>query len=484
MKYLNLFVNSINNNPSSEQLSSIEAKELAIVLMNNKIETLKGLYLTTKNKEYLTGCLYTSLVMDTLITKIRHMQSGNESKLYWRNHTRNFYANAIEVSYLNKDAGMAFYFMEKSRNVLLNDKLNELDASSYLSKADVAKQEEYEIRIAELERNLSKLSSGTKDYLTVQNKLISARSDFDQFIRSIEQKYPAYYQYKYADDVYSLKDFQAYLAKNDQSFVDYFTGDTVTYILAITPSATKFIRLSQKEFNKQQLSNFLESCANKETLNNHYSSFAQLSNSIYKKIFEPLHFPAGRVIICLDNIVIPFEALCTDTKGKDFLLYYYSFDYVYSARFLMKQFNNPIARGDFAGFAPVSFSELNASRLMYADDALNASAAYYKSNKLFINKKATRNNFFTYAPLYAVVGIFSHASADTTDTEPMLFMQDSLIYLSELQQLNNPATKLILLSACETNVGKAATGEGIYSLARGFTTSEHSFCSSNIMESR
>ncbi len=470
MQYLNLFVNNIDSNPSSEQLSSIEAKELAIVLMNNKIETLKGLYLTTKNKKYLTGCLHASLVMDTLITKIRHMQSGTESKLYWRNHTRNFYANAIEASYLNKDAGMAFYFMEKSRNVLLNDKLNELSASSYLSKADAAKLEDYEIRIVELERNLSKLSNNTKDYLGVQNKLISARSDFDQFIRSIEQKYPAYYQYKYADDVYTLKDFQVYLAKNDQSFVDYFTGDTVTYILAITPSATKFIRLSQKEFNKQQLLDFLELCANKEALNNRYSSFAQLSNSIYKKIFEPLHFPAGRVIICLDNIVIPFEALCTDTKGKNFLLHYYSFDYVYSARFLMKEFNNPIAQGDFAGFAPVSFSELNASRLMYADDALNASAAYYKNNKLFINKKATRNNFFKYAPLYAVVGIFSHASADTTDIEPMLFMQDSLIYLSELQQLNNPATKLVLLSACQTNVGKAATGEGIYSLARGFTT--------------
>jgi CHAT domain-containing protein len=107
---------------------------------------------------------------------------------------------------------------------------------------------------------------------------------------------------------------------------------------------------------------------------------------------------------------------------------------------------------------------------MFAADALNASAAYYKNNKLFINKKASRNNFFTYAPLYAVVAVFSHASADTTDVEPMLFMQDSLIYLSELQHLNNPATKLVLLSACETNVGKAATGEGIYSLARGFTT--------------
>jgi CHAT domain-containing protein len=470
MKYLNLFKGSIDNDPSSEQLSSIEAKELVVVLMTNKIEILKGLYLTTKNKKHLAACLHASLVMDTLITKMRHMQSGTESKLYWRNHTRNFYANAIEASYLGNDSRMAFYFMEKSRNVLLNDKLNELNASSYLSKEDAARQEDYEIRIIEFEQKLSKLSSATSDYVNLQIQLLNAKSEFEQFILSLEQKYPAYYQYKYADDVPDLKDFQSYLANNHQSFVDYFTGDSVTYILAITSSATKFIRLSQKDFNKQQLSDFLELCADKEALNNHYNSFAQLSNSIYKKIFEPLHLSKGRVIICLDNTVIPFEALCADTKGKDFLLHDYSFNYVYSARFLMKQFKSPIAQGDFAGFAPVSFSELNASRLMFADDALYASAAYYKNNKLFTNKKASRNNFFTYAPLYAVVAVFSHASADTTEAEPMLFMQDSLIYLSELQQLNNPATKLVLLSACETNVGKAATGEGIYSLARGFTT--------------
>ena len=49
-------------------------------------------------------------------------------------------------------------------------------------------------------------------------------------------------------------------------------------------------------------------------------------------------------------------------------------------------------------------------------------------------------------------------------------MQDSVIKLSDLQLLNKPATKLVVLSACQTNVGKNATGEGIYSLARGFAS--------------
>ena len=71
---------------------------------------------------------------------------------------------------------------------------------------------------------------------------------------------------------------------------------------------------------------------------------------------------------------------------------------------------------------------------------------------------------------YTVVNVFSHASADSTATEPRLYMQDAAINLSELQLNNKPAARLVVLSACQTNVGKNATGEGIYSQARGFSS--------------
>lgn len=469
MKYLDLDARNIINNPSSDALNAIGVKGLIIAIMNNKIEVLKGLYLKTKSKQYLTACLHTALVMDTLITKMRHTQVGNESKLYWRNHTRNFYANAIDAAYLNNDAGKAFYFMEKSRAVLLNDKLNELDASSFLSDEDVAKQEGYEIRRIELQQKLALLRNTSGQYNDVQLQLLNASEEENKFIQYLEQRYPVYSQYKYADEVIELNEFQLHLKKSNQSFIHYFTGDTATYILAITANGTKFIRLSSKAFPKEQLSAFLRMCSSKQQLNHHYASFAALSNSIYKKIFQRLDLPPGRVVICQDDIVIPFEALCTDAEGKNFLLSNYTFDYVYSVRFLTKQFSHPPARAGFAGFAPVKFaSYLQVSTLVNSEDALNASSAWYKNSRLFKGKTASRGNFFDNAFSYSTVSIFSHARADSATSEPYLFMQDSVIYLSELQRLNNPATKLVLLNACETSAGKSAAGEGIYSLARGF----------------
>jgi CHAT domain-containing protein len=87
---------------------------------------------------------------------------------------------------------------------------------------------------------------------------------------------------------------------------------------------------------------------------------------------------------------------------------------------------------------------------------------------LFTNKDASRHNFIHTISGYTIVNIFSHALSDTTVKEPVLYMYDSAIYLSELQLLQQPATQLIVLSACQTTVGKNAKGEGIFSLARGF----------------
>ena len=472
MNTLNLNVSSILNNPSSEKIGILNSNaELIIGLMSNKTKLLLEQYKTSRQKKFLDACLQTALVTDTVINQIRHEHVGEQSKIYWRDKTNQFYADAIEASYLAGNSTLAFYFIEKSRAMLLSDKLNELNASSYLPVQEGRIEETYQIKIIEFEQKLSSLNTDSKQFQTLQLQLLAAKDNFEHYIKSLEQKYSAYYQYKYADEVPSLNGLQKYLKRNNQSFVHYFLDDTVTYILAITPNNTQFMQVKQAGFNKDQLAQFLQLCSNKTALNNHYGSFALLSNSIYKKIFQPLQLPKGSVIICSDAIVIPFEALCSDANGRNFLLNDYSFSYVYSARFLMKQFNNPAAKGNFIGFAPVSFAHyLKLQDLKNAAHALQASAAWYKNNKLFVNRSASRSNFFDYASSYSVMSIFSHARADTTNNEPVLFMQDSVIHLSELQLLNNPATKLVLLTACETNVGKTANGEGIYSLARGFAT--------------
>jgi CHAT domain-containing protein/tetratricopeptide (TPR) repeat protein len=463
--------NNILLNPSLAELSAVGNKELVLTIMTNKTELLLYQFLETKKQSYLTACVHTALLTDSLITHIRHEQLGEQSKLFWRDRTREFFTHAMEASYLANDTRLAFYFMEKSRAVLLNDKLNELGASTKLPKTEAEKERELQITVLTEEQKLASLQNDEAAYEAQQAKLLQAKTNLEHYIQSLEARYPIYYQYKYADKVPSLSALQNQLTQNKQSFVHYFVNDTVAYVLGITPTNTKLIKLSKDKFNSSQLIRFLKLCSDEVALNNQYSNFTLLSDSIYQLLYHPLNIPKGRVVICPDNYLIPFDALSTDTTGNHLLLNDYIFSYVYSARSLLKRFNTYKAEGNFIGFAPVTFkSYTNVADLKLSDEALQQSAKYYGGSKLYTNNNASRHNFINSISSYTIANIFSHALSDTTVKEPVLYMYDSAIYLSELQLLHQPATQLVVLSACQTAAGKNAKGEGIFSLARGFAT--------------
>ncbi len=458
-------------NTSTKHLSQVADKDLLLVFLNNKTEVLLSFYKETGDKKWLRSCLQTAMVTDSVITQTRHEQLGEQSKLYWRNKTHQFFALAIEASYLANDAAKAFYFMEKSRSVLLYDKLNELGATAHLPQNEKAHEETLQIKLLEQQQKLSQLSPGSAAYNSEQAIFLQTKNNLERFIRSLENQYPIYYQYKYADKVPGLPELQSYLSINHQDFIHYFIGDTALYALGISGNGTKMIKVPASEFNESELSRFLRMCSQKESLNSQFAVFAALSHHIYNQIFLPLQVHKGNVAICTDQFFIPFEALSSDKDATRYLLYDYAFAYVYSARTLMRPFHEIAATGNFLGFAPVSFDgPLHVLNLSHSADALKQSAGYYSNDKVFTREEATRGNFFRHASDYSVLTVFSHALADTTGKEPVLYMRDSLIGLSELQRLKKPAVQLVILSACQTNIGKNATGEGIYSLARGFAS--------------
>jgi CHAT domain-containing protein/tetratricopeptide (TPR) repeat protein len=463
---------TVKSNPTATMLALVSNDYFVSTLLANKAEAFLDLYKVKRNKDLLAAALSTYQLADKAVDLMRWKQYGEQSKLFWRGKTKKMYENAIEACHLANDANLAFFFMEKSRAVLLNDKLNELGASAKLPAAEIQKDQEYRVRVITAQQKWASSSAADKQQSEKnQAKLLQAKTEFESYIRSLEKKYPAYYQYKYTADVPSLKDLQTYLSERKASFVHYFISDSVTYILAITPENARLTKLSKKQFDPEKLGDFVRLCAEKQALINNYSTFATLSHRLYRELFQPLQLPKGKVIICADGFLVPFDALSKDAQGRQPLLHDHIFDYVYSAGFLLKYFAPAPAQGNFIGFAPVHFQPyLQVADLKKAGSSLQEAAAFYSSSKIFTGEASTKNNFANYVTGYNIANVFSHASADEGNSEPLLFMQDSVIRLSELQLSRNLATRLVILSACETNVGKNATGEGIYSLARGFTS--------------
>ncbi|HTE24155.1 CHAT domain-containing protein [Flavitalea sp.] len=465
--------NILENQPVARWMA-VPYKQLVHVFLNNKTELLLGLYKKTNNKKYLEACLSTALVTDSVIQLMRREQTAEQSKLLWRNKTRNFFTNALEACLLAKNYPLAFYFMEKSRSVILADKLNELGAASLLPVEETVREQLFRQAIANEEEHLRALSPNDHEYDSVSARLIEARHQLNNHITSLEKKYPEYYKYKFSGDVLSYDQFKVYLKNKKTGFVSYFLGDTTSYILSIsgggiTAEDVKMIKVPASAYNKKQLDALLGIFADASFQNRRYDSLVLQSHEFYKKMFAPLGIAKGNLIICPDGFMLPFDALHSDASGNKTLLEEYSISYAYSANSLITKFIPVSASQNFVGFAPVSFKPyLNLAALNPSADFLDEAASNYSSTKLFIRQESSRKNFLSNLGSYRIVNVFSHASTGNNDEEPILYMEDSVIRLSELQDIDQVRTQLVVLSACQTSSGKNAIGEGIYSLSRGF----------------
>ena len=439
-KALSVSVNDFKINPDSRIISGQVDNEVFISLIQHKAETWLAYYKDTSNKEYLQNALETFSVADKMVDYMRQEHIGYQSKLYWRDKTHQLYENAIEVSYLLKDYEKAFYFFEKSRAVLLNDKINNLSASQLLSEIDQIKERDFQQKIAEMNAQIDLETAETKKS-EMNVKLLDIQEKQQTFVKSIEVKYPRYFAFKYDTNKYDLSQMKQYLKKRNMSFIEYFKGDSANYQLIITPSKSQIIRQKPKEnlyFNLQNSPNI-----------------------------------GSRIIVSQDGDFMPLDTL-KNINGQ-YLLNNFAFSYTNSAQILLKNaekrlnsFKSGFLRS-FIGFAPVNYSQLlKLPSLQGADIALdNVSKDYFWSSN-YAYEKATKLNFTKKAIGYQIVQLFTHADADNANKEPTIFFADSAMKVSELESFGKFKTELLVLSACKTSVGKIAKGEGILSMAREF----------------
>ncbi len=406
---------------------------------------------------------------DRFMDRMKNTQTEISSKLYWRLTSRRLYEHAIESCYLLANTDEAFYFFEKSRAALLYDQLRQQKiGDKEMSEMAVLKR-----TIQRTEKSMNGLDPASGQYATLQRNLFSSKQELDRVDQLARVRNPWYYQSLVDTNFVRLAAIQHGMANmGTETILEFFQGDSAVYLLTIHSKKCQITRIDKNRFEKtvDRFSVYLRSA---DLQNQDISGFMQCSQDLFHLIFPVETPPPGKTIISPDGIYFPFEALVSNQSLSDpgYFLNDHVISYTYSVRYLLNDFksDSTISAGSLLGLAPVHYPDsLRLSPLMQSNVSLEKISSSFPQARTLLETNASRNNFMKLFDGYRIIQLYTHAADSSSSGEPVIYFHDSALYLSELIPEKKPATRLIVLSACETGNGKLYQGEGVFSFNRGF----------------
>lgn len=455
---------------------------------------------------------------DSLLSAQRNFLFEKSDKVNFARNSRRLAESSLDClssfspeNLQSKDLEQVFRFVEKSKNLVLLQSINENHVKHFSGIPDSVLQKEdlllSRIHSFSHQVDLEKVPETRKIF---EEKLFDYKLEYRKLAEQLENDYPAYYRLKYSEQVPTTTDIQKKMDEQT-AVLAYFYGDKSIYRFTILKNKFWINKLKHNDY-QDLLTGLRKGISLK--LDEVYKEKAAL---LYKLLI-PGQLPdeIRQLMVVPDGglSLIPFEALLTGSPESTdsftawpFLIKKYTISYAPSLALWSRFRESGSGSGNPSLLAmapvfdksiplPLTESSIGSSTRSLHNDhpqsnpgiaPLKASSGevlgidslfrnHGLKSKLFLQSDASEKNFVqTSSEEYTYIHIATHGFVDEKHPElsGLNFSQvpdsgfDNVLYSGEIYNLKLNA-RLITLSACKTGLGKLAEGEGILGFSRAF----------------
>lgn len=425
---------------------------------------------------------------------LRQQQTEQISQVNLVNRTRNLYESAIWLALkLNQIYPEKDYFpealdlAEQSRGLVLLAAVSSQDAAASAGVPDsiILRQRELQINYDGLQRQRS-TATDEDDIKEINAGMLAITAEQNAITHNLKVNYRNYYEQVYETETTPYEVIQQDLAQRNAGMVEYFFGDSILFTFALT--ADTFVVQQERispEF-EAQLDHIQEAQVSSH-LENWGDQYWKDAYAVYNFLLADLgvDLPANLLIIPDGRLnYLSFDALVVSPFSEDFANAGYheipylvfnkviSYDYSYTIRNRRQpyQLNEPVS---LLAMAP-SFDSTPLPNLPKSEENIKKLGQEYDHVSTLIGEEANLFAFREEAPKHTIVDLATHGKMDPVNSADcrLYFCPDSsdsgLLHLGEIYNMDLDI-RMAVLEACESGLGPDARGEGVMSLARGFS---------------
>jgi CHAT domain-containing protein len=256
------------------------------------------------------------------------------------------------------------------------------------------------------------------------------------------------------------------------TLVEYFVSERNAFVFVVEKDKLQFVTV---ELPREKLAGLVKDLRDSIFTLGEKSKFDEASALLYKQLIEPLlpHIAGKELIIVPHDVLhyLPFHAL-VGSDGR-YLIEKYPIYYLSSASLLQFVKEKRKAGGEKVlafGNPDLGDPEKN---LEFAElEAMEVKAAYPKSS-VYIRKEATEEKSKTLSANHDILHFATHAKLNEDDPLSSAVLlaredrEDGRLEVREIFGMDLKAN-LVVLSGCETGLGKLSTGDELVGLTRAF----------------